>query len=142
MKKNQMIRLTVLGILFLVETRSFAQTSEDKQTVIQTCIDLAELQQYYHADSVKGRKPLIIYNNGIVPNNLKLTKFGEPVLFMTKEELFFYNNHAYLSFGKFEITPSQVDIQFHYKIEGLTIALRMKKIGDNWIIKTKKITEL
>jgi hypothetical protein len=104
-------------------------------------IDLDELQQYYHVNKDEGRKPLIIYNDGTVPNNLTLTKFGEPVKFMTIAELFFYNKQAYLDFERFEITSNSADIEFHYNIEGLTIKLTLEKVDDNWTIKTKKLTE-
>lgn len=136
-----MIRITPIWLLLGLSNLTFGQTNEDNRIVIQMSIDLEDLQQYYHEDKVEGRKPLIIYNEGIVPSNLSLSKFGEPVQFMTKEELFFHNKQAFLDFDKFEISLTQADIEFSYKIEGLTIVLMFEKVDGKWTIKTKKLIE-
>lgn len=138
---EKMTRVTFIGLLIGLTTLAFGQTINDRQTVIQMSIDLDELQKYYHVDKDEGRKPLIIYNDGIVPSNLTLTKFGKPVQFMTKEDLFFHDEQAYLDFEKFEISPTNADIEFRYDIEGLTIRLTMEKLDDTWTIKTKKLIE-
>jgi len=136
-----MTRLTIIGLLLGLTLLTNGQTIQDKQDVIQKCIDLDDLQQFYHENEVEGRKPLIIYNDGAVPTSLTLIKFGQPIQFMTKEELFFYNKLAYLDFDKCEITPTSADIVFYYDIEGLTIKVTMNKVDGNWTIKTKKLTE-
>ncbi len=136
-----MKRATLIGLLIGHTTLAFGQTNNDKQTVIQMSIDLNELQQYYHVDASEGWKPLIIYNDGIVPTTLELTKFGEAVQFMTKEELFFYNKQAYLDFEKFEISPTRAYIEFQHNVEGLTIKLTFEKKNNIWKIKTKKLAE-
>jgi hypothetical protein len=136
------MKLLTLILLFVGLTNlMFGQTLEDKQTVIQMSIDLDELQQYYHSDKIEERKPLIIFNNGTVPANLRLTKFGDEVMFMLEKELFFYNKQAFLDFDKCEIEPTQADIIFRYDIEGLTVKLTFEKIDNNWTIKTKKLKE-
>lgn len=136
-----MTRLTLIGLFLGLTVLTFGQTNEDKQTIIQMSIDLDELQQYYHVDSEEGRKPLIIYYDGIIPSTLELTKFGESVHFMNKEELFFYNKKAYLDFDEFKVTPTRADIEFRYTIEGLTITLTFEKVDGAWEIKTRKLTE-
>lgn len=133
--------LLLIGLFLGLTIFTYGQTMEDKQSVIQMSIDLVDLQPYYRADKIKGRKPLVISDNGIVPANLKLTKFGEPVEFMTKEELFFNVKTEYLDFEKFEISPTQADVEFQYNVEGLTIRLTFEKSDDNWVIGTKKLIE-
>ena len=130
-----MIRLTLIGILFLLTSLTFGQTMEDKQAVIQMSIDLPSLQPYYLQE-----KPLIIANDGIVPTNLALTKYGEPVAFLLKTELFFLDEKAFLDFEKFEITPTQAAVVYRYDIKGLTISLIFEKNGGNWSIKTRTLT--
>ena len=133
--------------IFIALTMTFyacvaiGQTDNDKQEILQKCIDLDELQQYYHENKVDGRKPLVIYNNGVVPTNINLTKFGVKVEFMNMEELFFYNKQAYLDFDKFEISSNEAVIQFHYAIEGLTVKIKLEKESDKWIIKKKELFE-
>ncbi len=136
-----MIRLLILtGVLCGLTILSNGQDILDKQIILQECIDLKELQQYYN-ENVEGRKPLIILNNGIIPTDLTLRKFGEPVQYMTAEILFFHGILAYLDFNKFEITSKHANIIFHYHIEGLTITLRFEKIKGKWTIKNRKLTE-
>ncbi len=72
-----MIRLVFLGILLSTGVLNSNQNDTDRQTVIQMCIDLEELQPFYHSEEKPDRKPLIIFNNGIVSSDLALTKFGE-----------------------------------------------------------------
>ena len=135
------MRLILIIILFGLNSFAFGQVNKESQSLIQMCIDLDDLQQYYHKDKVEERKPLIIFNNGIVPANLSLVKFGESVQFMTREGLFFNNIKAYLDFAKFEISSSKADIEFHYQIEGLTVLLTFEKNDGKWVIKTKKLIE-
>ena len=125
----------VQGFLLLIAIFTLGQTVEDTQSVIQMSIDLDDLQQYYGVDKIEGRKPLVIQNNGVVPTNLNLTKFGEPVQFMTEEELFFYGKEAFLAFERFEISQTRADVEFQYKIEGLIIKLTFVKADENWTIK-------
>lgn len=73
--------------------------------------------------------------------NLALTKFGEPVEFISKPDLFFQDKKAFLDFDKFEIAPSQAEVIFHYAVKGLTITLIFEKLEGNWAIKTKTISE-
>ena|SRR5690606_15579046 len=133
-----MTRLLLIISFFGLTNFSNGQTIEDKQTVIQMSIDLIDLQQYFHVDK---DDPLIILDDGIVPIDLKLIKFGEPVQFLEKPDLFFRNEKAYLDFDKFEISPDHAYVIFHYDIEGLTINLTFEKLDNNWTIKTKKLTE-
>lgn len=130
-----MIRLTLIGLLFLLTSLTFGQTPKDKQTVIQMSIDLPSLQPYY-----LDEKPLVIANDGVVPANLILTKFGEPVEFLLKPELFFLSKKSFLDFEKFEITPTQAEIVFQYAVKGLTVGLIFEKVGGDWSIKTRTLT--
>lgn len=136
-----MLRISLGFILVVMMIKTFGQDLKDKQIVIQMSIDLEELQMYYHEDEIQGRKPLIIFNNGIVQPDLNLTKFGEDARFMTKEELFFDNKQAYIDFEKFIITPNEAIIEFQYEIEGISVFLTLEKIADNWRITKKELKE-
>lgn len=127
----------LLGLSSLVK----GQILEDQRTILQMCIDLDELQGYFHANEVEGRKPLIIHDGGLVPTTLTLKKFGEPVLFMTTTELFFHDKHAYLDFEKFEVSTNNADIEFRYLIEGVTVSLKLKKTDGSWVVKAASFSE-
>lgn len=108
---------------------------EDKQTVAQMSIDLDGLEPYYHKD----KKPLMIGDEGPVPNTLKLTKFGEPVEFAPRNELFFENNTAYLDFDTFDVTPTRANVAFRYIIEGISVKLTFEKNDGTWQITEKDL---
>lgn len=129
-----MKRLSLLGLLFLLTNLTFGQTIADKQTVIQMSIDLPSLQPYYVVEP-----PLVITDDGVVPANLTLTKFGESVEFMQKQDLFFHNNRAFLDFEKFDITPTHAEVVFRYSIKGLTITLMFEKLDGNWSIEKRTL---
>jgi len=135
--KQLLITVVILGSTFF----TFGQTIEDKQAVIQMSIDLDELQNYYHDNEEEDRKPLFICDNGIVPSTLELSKFGEPVHFMPKKDLFFTNKQAFLDFEKFQISETSAAVDFQYKVEGIAIELTFEKTNGSWIIDTKKLTE-
>jgi len=131
--------LTIFGVFLAL--LSYGQTVEDKQAVIQKCIDLEEVGQLYQENESLGKKPLVIFNNRIVADHLVLTKFGVPVQFMNTEELFFANQKTYLVFDKFEISAVEANIVFYCKIEGRNlspISVTLKKVGDNWNVTEKK----
>lgn len=130
-----MMRLTFIGFLFLLSNTIFGQTMEDQQTVIQMSIDLPSLQPYYVVEP-----PLVIMDNGVVPANLSLAKFGEPVEFMQKQDLFFHNKKAFFDFEKFDITPSHAEVVFRYSVKGLTVTLMFEKLDGNWSVEKRTLT--
>ena len=114
---------------------TFGQTISDKQTVIQMSIDLPSLQPYYVQVPV-----LIIADNGVVPTNLNLAKFGEPVEFMPKHVLFFHSKTQFLEFEKFDITTTEAEVVFRYAVKGLTVSLMFEKQDGNWSVQTRSLT--
>ncbi len=132
----------LLFILFLsfFAFQSRAQSNLDKKQIIQACIDLEDLQPYYHIEE-EGRKPLIIFDNGVIPNTLKLLKFEESVVFATTAALFTYGKVAYLQFSKFTITKDKAEVIFKYHVEGITVKVIFEKIGGTWVVISDSISE-
>lgn len=115
---------------------SVGQTFEDKQDIIQKCIDFKELQKYFTHEN----KQLIILDNGVVSSDLTLIKFDKPVKFMTKEALFFYDEKSYLDFAKFDLKASSSYVEFEYVAEKIIVKLTFDKIDGNWVIKSQSLT--
>lgn len=137
-----MIRFALIGIFLSLQVCSIGQTLQDKQEVIQLAIDVDQLDEYLKKENRKDQKPLVIYDNGILPTNLILTKFGEPVLFMSKEDLFFHSMNNDLTFEKFQITPQQADINLHYPLDGISLHLKLEKEQGSWTIKSKMLKSM
>lgn len=117
-----------------------SQTEEDKKIILQKCIDLPQLQEYYHTDIHPERIPLIVENNGKVPV-VSLSKFGQQVKFLTESELEAGGKDAYLNFVRFEISGSTATIMYKYAVEGVMITVLLKKSNGSWEITESKLTE-
>ena len=130
-----MKRIKLIGLLLLVKSFALAQTVEDQQDVIQLSIDLPSLNSYY-----VNEKPLIIADEGVIPSHLTLTKFGEPVDFISIQDLFFIGEQAFLDFDEFEISPTQAKVVFRYPIKKLTIRLIIEKRDGEWSLIEKTLT--
>lgn len=126
-----------LFFLLIFSSSGSAQTIEDKTILLQKCIDLEEIQNLYKFEE-GDKKQLIFHNNGVVPTNLKLFKFGEPVLFLDKEDLFFSKIKEQGYFSKFELDDSNAIIE--YLINGVKIKLIFDKIDQYWIESKRSIT--
>lgn len=125
----------------------FAQSYQDKQTVIQMALDLNELQQYYpetdiYINGTVSRSPVRILNNGIVPANLVLHKFGERVLIMYLEQLFFEDVQELFEFDKFSISTTDAVVHFHSKVVGVKVELLYTKSDDGWLIVNKRLLNI
>lgn len=136
-----MKRLVFFGLIVALTSSLFAQTTKDQQTVAQMCIDMDDLQMYYHENEDESRKPLIIFNDGTVPADLELKKFGVSVLFMTSAELFNDGKMAYLIFDKFEVAENQATVEFRYDVEGVSVNLGLEKIAGTWMITSSQLSE-
>lgn len=128
-----------LVIFLLAGLGSFAQTDQDKQAILQQCIDLPALQTYLHPETA-GRVPLVIINNGTIPV-LQLSKFGKPVVFKSDDEIEASGNKAALDFVRFDITAESATVIYRYKVEGIMLTVLFKKNKADWTISDSKIVE-
>jgi hypothetical protein len=128
-----------LLILLAFAGNSYAQTDEDKRQVLQLCIDLPALQNYYHSEQ-PGRSPLIIKSNDKIPV-VRVSKFGQPVEFMTEDEISTSGKEAYIDFSRFEITGENATVVYRYRAEGIMMTVLLKKSGGQWVVSESKLME-
>lgn len=135
------MRTIVFSLLTLLvfAGKSHAQTDEDKRQVMQLCIDLPALQDFYHPEKA-GRTPLVIKSNEKTPV-VKLSKFGQPVQFMTEDEIAGAGKEAYLDFSRFEISGDNATAVFRYRIEGIMMTALLKKSGGQWVVTESKLMD-
>ncbi|MFN2424022.1 MAG: hypothetical protein ABR572_09630 [Cryomorphaceae bacterium] len=123
--------------LFLVlSVFGFGQTAKDQQTIAQMSIDLEALQKYLRAHQTEEHNALYICDNGAIPTNLNLNKFGAPVKFLDKNALFFHVIEAYLYFEKFQVSEKEAQVAFQFAVEELKIELTFEKVGGVWKVVT------
>ena len=130
-------------ILFLFFVSSMTpvigQSLQDMRTVIQMSIDHEELQPHLDEDKAQGRTPLIIFNDETIRDDLELMKFGAPVKFKEKKDLFFHDETAHLDFDVVSVLENQAEIQFTYLRKDLTFSLNFKKENGRWTIESSEI---
>lgn len=112
----------------------------DQSMVLQKCIDLPELQQYYPMDADGNFKPIYIMQHSInFPDNLNLDGFSKKIVFMTKDQIYKNNVDAFFQFEKFDILQNSANITFTYfydlNIKSLIkqiVPIELLKAGDSW----------
>jgi len=108
------------------------------EQLFQLTIDLPALEEYFHP-SEPSRKPLRVVKNDIVMGDLKLTKFGETVEFVTPEEIE-EGEKPYFEFSSVEIGDDVATIGFRYPVEGIRGNVAFKYDGE-WKVLSHKIVE-
>lgn len=129
-----MKKTALISLLLFLNAIVIGQTLQDKQSVIQKCIDLESLQQYYDNIEYDGKNLLFIVDNGVVSADIELSKFENQVLFMSKEEMFFKNIKNHIDFLSFAIDAQKAEVNFRYGIKGPTVQVKLEKKNNDWII--------
>jgi hypothetical protein len=134
-----MNKIAFIILLSVTTSIVFAQSREDMQKILQICIDQDDLQKYYHKQTVEGKQHLVIRDDGIVPAYLQVEKFGNPVLFLSLEQLFFWDIRDPLIFRKFNIAKDTANLEFECSGIKDVIKISFTKSNDGWLVKEKQI---
>lgn len=108
--------------------------------IVQLTIDLPALQKFYHVDDATGRKPLLILHNEFVTDGLSLTKFDEPVGFVTCDELK-TTGKPYLEFVALDITGDKASAVFRYRVEGIEGRLSFDNQAGAWHVTKQELVK-
>ncbi len=121
--------------------KGLIKQNNDTVSLLKKCLDLEELQEYFHSRIKPERIPLIIEKNINIPENINLEKFKKKVLILTKQYILLYEIKTAITFEVFYIKGKKANIKFHYPIEGIKVDIKFKNINNKWFIKKKKVTE-
>jgi hypothetical protein len=141
-RENQdQMTLGNLSAYFIGKTDDLTPT--DFKEIFQLALDLPKLQQYFHTDTDKTRKQVIIqYFGEANHNNLTgVEKFGKQLQMMSEEDIMKQHIQFYFVLGDWVCGPNSVRMQLHFVGEGLTISYRIKKIEGKWTILNYEIWE-
>lgn len=128
-----------LVVFLFIGHCALAQSDQDKQVILQQCIDLPAFQSFLHPEQA-GRVPMVIVNDGTVPV-VSLTKFGQPVVFRSEDDVDASGNKAALDFVRFDVSPESATAIFRYNAEGILLTVIFKKDKNTWIVSDSKIVE-
>lgn len=135
-----MKNFTLIILLVLVSTCIFAQNRQDQAQILQKCIELPQLQQYYPLDADGSQKPLIInyWHPVLFPTDLTIMNGGKNVEFRLMSMESSKNEEAYFLFYKFEVSESSSSAKFDFSYNNvnhrkvLEVMLDLSKTGDAW----------
>jgi hypothetical protein len=137
-----MKKITLIILLVLASTFTFAQSRQDQTQILQKCIELSQLQQYYPLEADGSQKPLIInyWHPVLFPTDLTVMNSGKNVEFRLMSMESGKNAEAYFLFYKFEVFESSSSVKFDFSynkanhLKVLEVMLDLSKTGDNWEI--------
>lgn len=139
-------KLTLFLLLLMVLSVS-GQTTTDREAILQKCIDLPEIQNLLPADATGKPEAIHIMQHAVsFDENMKVTKFGKNLEFLSKDQVYNQNCKAYFRFDRFEINNNTalISFDFEYNRNALTepglvkITLNIQKNDTEWIITESK----
>jgi len=113
------------------------------RTIMRLAIDLPQLQEYFHVTTNPNRKPLKIKEFGLInaENFQGMTKFGEPILFFTEEEINKQAIKDYISVADWTPVNGTMRLQLSYSVEGVMVNYMFKKEANKWKITNSSLVE-
>lgn len=145
-----MKRYLLIFAILLGAVCSRGQNTDDMTVILQKCIDLPELQQYYPLD--ENGKPDEMYINYWAPTlfstDLIVTKNGVNLSFLPMSQMSATIENAFFLFKICEVTPSFAMLVFEYTYDFKTqpkvleVKLTMQKSNDVWGISDTQISRM
>jgi hypothetical protein len=117
-------------------------TEKEKiEKIVQTSIDLPELQQYYKAQEVIGQTELVILKASNIPHGITLLKFKKPVKILDRNQLSDSGIKSYIEFKEINIIRDTAKVLFRYEIQGIYVHVTLKGENCYWKIIDSAIEE-
>lgn len=133
-----MTKKTTLLLLFVLISilRTAAQLPDEAQ-VLQKCLDLPVLQEHYPTGEDGTKIPIhIMQYPHVFPTDIETSKFGKPIVFMKRTEIYDNLIDVYFLFKVFSVNGDTAEVIFDYFYDYTTaqqvleITLSMHKVAD------------
>lgn len=138
-----MKRILFVAMLFMLCTSAQAQSRADKTMVLQECIDLKGLQEYYPKDGDGGIRRLYIVQDPIAfPEGMAVAKAGKFPALLSKAQLDGGQIHAYFRFSQLDFTDTTALVVFVYHYEeaqSVSVTVELKKENYEWFVTKSNI---
>ncbi len=118
----------------IISLGASSQTADDIQDVLLLSFENTEMPADEHLNDA-GVPVLVITGEGVLPDNLDIHWFGEPVLQMSKEEISAQNIDAYLVFEHIIFNELVVDVTYlYYSSQPVKdLSFRFAKVNGVWV---------
>ena len=114
-------------------------TGDDLRRILQRVIDLPELDGYYHVSERPDRKPLRVVLDRSMPTGVAVTKFGEPVVFLTPQLA--DTTRPYLAILRLDVSGDSGYVEFSYPAEGLLGSVTLSRQDTAWLVSESRLVE-
>ena len=141
-KQFMLVVFITLASLFHVSAKNHPATvqADDSTAVLQECLDLSELQQYFPTNSDGSKQQVRILQHPVTfSSDIKATKFGAAVLFIDRSGT--AGLDAYVNFTSFIITGNDASATFNLTYgrnsntpSSAKVAVTFQKNGTSWTV--------
>lgn len=111
-----------------------ATSAASHSLIAQLVLDLPELQQYYHVDTLPDRVPVRIATGGAVADQPPLEKFGKPVRYVAAGE-------AHVVFDAIDQHGDRAEVRFRYTPEGVAGRVLLEQKDGVWRVARAELSE-
>lgn len=150
--RNSMKFFAVILLFACFQEVSSAQQLNDQSLVIQKCIDLSELQQYYPLDNAGLPEQIYVMEYPVkFPADLSVSKSGKQIVFMSREDIIKNQIKAYFIFRSLDITGNlaKANINYFYDFDYSTkhskmimLNLELNKTDSTWEVTQINLKEI
>ena len=146
-KIKTMTRYLLIFALLLWAVSSSAQSKNDQAIVLQKCIAMPQVNQFYQLD--KTGIPVSIYaitTSVHLEEGLDVSYRGRKVTFVTQAQMEAIKADSYINFVSFKLATDKASVTFDYFHKSNTgnkvirLDVELNKVGGDWIISETKET--
>jgi hypothetical protein len=133
----------MLFLMLVTTVTIWGQTASDQLSVIELSLNMAEMNPNDHLDN-NNIPVLVIVDNGVLPQGIALTYFGNPVVLKSAQQIATEGISAYLQFDAFGVTSSTeahaTFTYYHGTNQGRSYQLGFSYLSNLWYVDQKQIT--
>ncbi|HVS93614.1 MAG TPA: hypothetical protein VHE59_16360 [Mucilaginibacter sp.] len=124
-------------------------TRQDSLEILQQCLDLPVIQSYFTRQTDGTPKQVYVMQYPVkFPDDLALTKFGQPVRFRSRADIRSEKAEVFLIFKTFSITGDDASVNFTLNSDYTTkpniveVTVQLHRSGQTWVVSQKQIHRL
>lgn len=130
-------------LFLLLSAVILTDVRDDEAQILQKCVDLPQLQDYYPLDVNGDTKQLNVLQHGVsFPENINVSANGKNLSFLSKKQISPTDAVAYFLFHEFEVSENSARVEFVYQynqVPLVVVNLKLSKTGDTWSITKSQI---
>ncbi|MBE0663946.1 MAG: hypothetical protein IH597_15925 [Bacteroidales bacterium] len=135
----------ILAMLLISAVLAFGQALSEQAAILKQCLDTPAIQQQFPTDSQGHPNAVYIMQHAVsFPTDIPVSKFGQRIIFLEKDDMFNKNVEAFIMFEKLEISGSNADVIMIFNknqgngYQAYEIKLSLAKNASSWSVSETK----